>query len=258
MPFTPSHAAAVLPLVGTRLSPAALVIGSVAPDLPYFLPLSVRGLTHSPLGIVTIDLAIGIVVFAAWIAFLRAPALDYSPNWLRQRIDPKPRWRAEQPGMAGVATTAALLVAALLIGITTHVVWDLFTHEGWFTDVAPAFNAMLGPAHIVVWLHLASSVVGAAIIAIWARRWVRRVPEDPDLRPSKLTDRARRTTWIVLVTLTILAALVTWLTSLALGYSAVDWGILFLASIFAISVSGAVLLVLCIIWHFSRRRKGNP
>ncbi|MEE2045837.1 DUF4184 family protein, partial [Nocardiopsis tropica] len=38
MPFTLSHVAAVLPLARTRLPPAALVVGSVVPDLPYYLP----------------------------------------------------------------------------------------------------------------------------------------------------------------------------------------------------------------------------
>ncbi|MEI5672079.1 MULTISPECIES: DUF4184 family protein [unclassified Nocardioides] len=37
MPFTLVHPAAVLPLVRTPLVPSALVLGSVAPDLPYFV-----------------------------------------------------------------------------------------------------------------------------------------------------------------------------------------------------------------------------
>ena len=54
MPFTVSHVAAVLPVVGRsgRLPAAALVIGSMAPDYPWFLT---RGrtarLSHSLLGI---------------------------------------------------------------------------------------------------------------------------------------------------------------------------------------------------------------
>ncbi len=42
MPFTVSHVAAVLPLAvgrsGRTLVPTALVIGSIVPDLPYFVP----------------------------------------------------------------------------------------------------------------------------------------------------------------------------------------------------------------------------
>ncbi|MDQ7908342.1 DUF4184 family protein [Phytohabitans sp. ZYX-F-186] len=45
MPFTGSHPAAVLPLVRWGLPPAALVIGSMVPDLPYYLPTPVNVLS---------------------------------------------------------------------------------------------------------------------------------------------------------------------------------------------------------------------
>lgn len=37
MPFTPSHVAAALPFLRTPLIPAALVIGTMTPDLFYYL-----------------------------------------------------------------------------------------------------------------------------------------------------------------------------------------------------------------------------
>ena len=40
MPFTISHAAAVLPLKKSPLPLAALMIGSMSPDFSYFLPMS--------------------------------------------------------------------------------------------------------------------------------------------------------------------------------------------------------------------------
>src|SRR5215207_10039344 len=41
MPFTPSHMAAALPFVRTPLIPSAIAIGTMAPDVPYFVPLGV-------------------------------------------------------------------------------------------------------------------------------------------------------------------------------------------------------------------------
>jgi hypothetical protein len=39
MPFTLAHPAAILPLRGWRyLRTAPLILGAMAPDLPYFLP----------------------------------------------------------------------------------------------------------------------------------------------------------------------------------------------------------------------------
>ncbi len=67
MPFTPSHVAAVLPLARTGLPPTALVVGSVAPDLPYYLPLPVAAATtHGPAGL-WLDVLLGgavLVVYA--------------------------------------------------------------------------------------------------------------------------------------------------------------------------------------------------
>jgi hypothetical protein len=63
MPFTASHVAAVLPLVRTPLLPSALVVGSMVPDLPYFLPLPLTSyVTHSPVGVVSVDALMGLAV----------------------------------------------------------------------------------------------------------------------------------------------------------------------------------------------------
>ena len=59
MPFTPSHAAAVLPFLRTPLPASALVIGSVAPDLPYYLPVDLPWDTHTASAVVTVDLLLG-------------------------------------------------------------------------------------------------------------------------------------------------------------------------------------------------------
>ncbi|WP_328421551.1 DUF4184 family protein [Micromonospora sp. NBC_00389] len=43
MPFTGGHVAAVLPLARSAWrAPSALVLGSMVPDLPYYLPLPLQ------------------------------------------------------------------------------------------------------------------------------------------------------------------------------------------------------------------------
>jgi hypothetical protein len=65
VPFTPSHVAAVLPFARTPLVPSALVIGSMGPDLFYYVPLPIeRSFTHSLTGVFTVDLVLGVVLFA--------------------------------------------------------------------------------------------------------------------------------------------------------------------------------------------------
>jgi hypothetical protein len=81
MPFTGSHPAAVLPLIGTPLPSSALVIGSMSPDLPYYLPLTTASWpTHTAVGIVGIDLLLGGSAWLLWHGLLSAPALDHAPG----------------------------------------------------------------------------------------------------------------------------------------------------------------------------------
>ena len=67
MPFTGSHPAAILPLLRWSLPGSALVMGSIAPDMPMLLPIpAVVHFAHTLLGLLTIDLAIGVIGFALW------------------------------------------------------------------------------------------------------------------------------------------------------------------------------------------------
>ncbi|WP_159317021.1 DUF4184 family protein, partial [Raoultella terrigena] len=97
MPFTPSHAAAALPFLRTPLVPAAVVVGTQVPDLAYYVRVPVpRELSHSLLGLVTVDLLLGGAVVAFWFAVLRRPVLDAAPAFVRRRVvDVGPvGWRA--------------------------------------------------------------------------------------------------------------------------------------------------------------------
>ena len=120
MPFTPSHVAAVLPLRGRAGLPfAALAAGSMSPDLLYYLPgfgWSPAIPTHSLLGVVTWDLAFGLLIWMAW-CWAAGPLRDMSPDVLRSR------WREPGSGFPGWR----LAPIAVAIGSLTHVVWDSFT-----------------------------------------------------------------------------------------------------------------------------------
>ena len=142
MPFTGSHPAAVLPLLGRPLPASALVLGSVAPDLPYYLPLP-SGPTHSALGIVTVDLLLGAAAWVVWHGVLAAPALSAAPRAVRarlvHRVEPGLRSRLASP------VRALLVVLGLVVGAATHVGWDELSHPGrWGTQHLPALAASWG------------------------------------------------------------------------------------------------------------------
>jgi hypothetical protein len=183
VPFTPTHAAAVLPFLRTPLPASALVVGSVSPDIPYYLPGDPGLATHTALAVVTTDLALGGVAWAVWHAVLAAPALAASPAGLRARLAGVPLGLRQR---LSSASAVGLTLLALVVASATHVFWDEFTHAGrWGPEHIPALREVYGPLPGWSWLQEASGLLGAAVLTVWFVRWWRRTPAcDPDRRPA--------------------------------------------------------------------------
>ena len=125
MPFTGSHPAAVLPLLRLGLPASALVIGSVTPDLPYYVDLPVTSAqTHSLTGVLGADLILGICAYLLWHLLLVPPLIWVAPAGLQRRI---PDHLRTGPRLS-TAGDLARVGLALTIGALTHVLWDAFTH----------------------------------------------------------------------------------------------------------------------------------
>lgn len=175
MPFTGSHPAAVLPLLGTPLPASALVIGSMTPDLPLYvrhLDLTIAS-THSAAGILTVDLLVGLLAWATWHGVLSAPAAAGAPPAVRARLA-----RVEvglRPRLRRGPRHLALVLVALAVGACTHVGWDSFTHSGrWGTEHVAALQRTYGPWPGSHWAQVLGSVAGlVAVAAVLAVRWSR-------------------------------------------------------------------------------------
>lgn len=179
MPFTGSHPAAILPFTGTRLPASALVVGSIAPDVPYYLPVDVVWRTHTVLAVVTTDVLIGVLVWGLWHGLLSGPALATAPAGVRARLAGRVQvgLRTRLTALDRIAWT----LLALVVGAGTHVLWDEFTHEGrWGVEHLPALadTWWLLPGHR--WLQYLSSVAGILALLIWSRRWWQRTPPRPE------------------------------------------------------------------------------
>ncbi|MFI1487800.1 DUF4184 family protein [Streptomyces sp. NPDC020747] len=182
MPFTLSHPAAVLPLMRRPFVPAALVAGSVAPDVPYFLarlgvsetgpqdwygPLLNATETHSfDAGLlVGLPLAVGLV--AAY-RMLRAPVNALLPSGLRL---PEPE---RMTGLRAKARYTMWLLVSALIGIASHLAWDAFTHGDGFlvTHVEVLRASALGGLTVARLLQYVSTVFGLTVVGrhLWRRR----------------------------------------------------------------------------------------
>jgi hypothetical protein len=247
VPFTASHAAAILPLLRTPLVPAALVVGSVMPDLFYFVPGDVeRGFSHSLVGALTLDLGVGLLVFALWQAVFRRPAADFAPEWLRMRLP-----ASDARPSAGYVAIAA---ASVLVGIATHLAWDLFTHRGWVTDVAPWTGADVGGMPLVKWMQHGSTVLGAAIIVVWFVLWVRRTPRG-EADTSRLGRLGRTVGWVAVVVPSLVVALAYWITGMAQGLGPFDPDLVFRSVRLCVGSAGLLAVLVCLCWWAARPRR---
>jgi hypothetical protein len=175
MPFTGSHAAAVLPLARLGLPASALVIGSMVPDLPYYLtPLGHAKQTHTLSGVLWVDLPLGLVALLTWQALVGPAVVALAPPPAADRLAAYPIGpRRTLGGLRPFATS----VAALILGSATHVAWDSFTHVGgWVVTRVGWLRADLGPLAAYRWAQYASGAAGAVIVAIWCAQWWRRHP----------------------------------------------------------------------------------
>jgi hypothetical protein len=207
MPFTLSHAMAVLPglrqgrdgMVRGRgpLIASALVAGSFAPDAPYFADSLVHGVfrhgetTHGALGVVLADPLIAAGLAGGWFV-MRGPLTALLPH----------RWQGPVGTVLGcdgsvrpTVRTAAWFWASATAGAATHVGWDAFTHHGrWGVRLLPFLDQDVHGWPLHKWAQYGSSAVGLAVLGVCAVRAVRAVPREapPPRRVPRLSRRARR------------------------------------------------------------------
>lgn len=218
MPFTPSHAVVALPFIRTPLVPAAIAIGAMTPDLPLFirgvgLPYS---FTHS-FGNVVWTALVAFGLFLLWRVVLRPAVGELSPLWLARRVPADWSQSGVEAARAAVGVGArdrlypAMLAASLVLGVLSHIVWDLFTHEGrWGVDVLPALDDVWGPFTGYKWLQYGSSVIGLLVIGIWGILRVNRA--DPRERVDRVLPSGVRIGWWLSLPVVLITA---W----ALGYA---------------------------------------
>lgn len=195
MPWTFAHPAAILPL--RRLCPRwlslpGLILGAMAPDLSYYVGMHGKwsAFCHTPRGVVTLCLPVSLLLLWLLLRFAR-PLTVLLPEPHRSLVRAQ-LWQPPRAAWLGIAVA----VLSILLGATSHVLWDLFTHTGrWGSELLPwlsrpALATAGGPLPLVQLLqHLSTAVGVAAIVAVYwraldAQREV--TPARPDPRRSRL------------------------------------------------------------------------
>lgn len=265
MPITPSHAVVALPFVRSPLQPAAIAVGAMAPDLPLFVratPLS-YAVTHD-FAWVALTAFVAFVLLLVWRMLLRPAARELSPRWLAARLPGG--WRV--PARTGVVETLSLhgqvsaswrgvgiLAISLVIGVVSHITWDLFTHEGrWGAAVLPVIGERWGPLPGYSWLQHGSSVVGGVILLGCAAWWLRRATATASV--DRVFGSWVRWAWWLSLPLTLVVA---WAVGLAVSgplttqFTVAHLGYRVLPP--AVAVWGVVTAALCLAVQLRARRR---
>jgi hypothetical protein len=182
VPFTLAHAAAAYPLRRSRLILSALIIGTFAPDLEFYLRFAPKGpFGHTARGFFLFSLPAALLMFWVFHEVVKQPLAAILPYAVRQRI-PAGSFSLSfrQPYQA------ALVLVSILIGGATHILWDSFTHPSFWPVQHLRFLSqtiglpLFGAVHIYKLLQYASTLFGLTVVFFWFLHWVRTAPEEKE------------------------------------------------------------------------------
>ena len=178
MPFTVSHAAAVLPFRKLNLVSSAFIIGSMAPDFTYILGRTdYRSIGHHFPGILEFTIPASLAALWMFHNIIKLPIIGLLPATMQLRL----RDQTAAFRFAGVRRFLAIL-GSIVFGIATHLVWDAFTHRyTWPYYHLPwlrgkVYVPFIGDMPVQSALQYSSSIFGIAALAIWVLLWYRRTP----------------------------------------------------------------------------------
>ncbi|WP_406449019.1 DUF4184 family protein [Streptomyces sp. NBC_00876] len=206
MPFTLSHAAAVLPGIrrdGTARGPllaSALVAGSFAPDMTYFADTAIPGamefgqVTHSVWGVLTVDVLITAATVALWL-LLREPLVALLPRHWQGRVHACVRGTRRTPAQGPrPLRDGARFAASAVIGAATHVVWDAFTHhDRWGVRLVPVLEGDAAGFPVFTLVQYGSSALALTVLACFTVSALRRAGARP--APAAVPALDRRARW---------------------------------------------------------------
>lgn len=207
MPWTFAHPAAILPLqkIGfLRLPIGALAVGSIAPDIGYYVGLfEVASFAHTIAGIFLACLPVGVACLAL-LHLVREPLLHLLPSCHRDVIR-----AAVEPEKAAPWRRYTARIVALAAGAATHTFWDSFTHAS--GELVRSFDFLR--AHVLsiagrdfyvfnMLQHLSSALGVAVLIGVYAVELRKR----RSLPPPEVTGADRRRYAILLGCVVVSAA----------------------------------------------------
>ncbi|MCW2781385.1 MAG: hypothetical protein JWR35_1834 [Marmoricola sp.] len=241
MPYTFAHPAAVVPLRRYLWLPG-LVAGSIAPDLGYYVPVpGGSGFSHTLRGLFSTDIASSAeLIVAAYL--LIGPVLAVAPAGWRERIT-TPDTLAQLRSVRAALT----LVASVIVGSATHILWDAFTHpQGRAVVHWTVFRDLTIYGHeLYNVLSYLSALGGLVVVGVAVRIWHRNAPTSaPDRWPAVPDLWAR-----IAQAAAVLAFLVGGAVGLAKAHEASGYGSAARFLVGATQGLGLVLFGYAVLWY---------
>lgn len=158
MPYTLSHTIISLPvarIVRGKIPVAALIVGSVSPDLPYLIALTpTEAPGHSVYGVLVYCLPPSLLLLFIWYRWVERPTLELFNLPLRSWLFNTARH--------------VLMIAGILIGAYSHVLWDSTSHlDGAFVVGSKFWNTELYSLPLYKWNQYGSGVLGVMLLSLW-------------------------------------------------------------------------------------------
>ena len=173
MPFTFAHPIAAAPIwlgSGRRLDLPSLIIGSMVPDLSYFLSLHpIKSVGHTLPGIFIegVPYSIGLLLISRYI--LIRPCLALIPQQLARHFPaPKSHFSLKSLDIANI-------VGSIILGAISHLAWDNFTHHtSSLVTHSQLSQFYFGWLSIYQLCQYSSSIFGLVALGIWLFKWLDR------------------------------------------------------------------------------------
>lgn len=250
------HPVAALPFhrpLGRYAVLSALVIGSMVPDMHYFLPLAIsRGESHSIPGLFWFCLPVGLAFYFLFHFVLKQPLSLLLPRSIQRRLHPS----IVSVRLPKVKLGAVLV--SLMVGAMSHLVWDAFTHEyAAGTRAFPALHSIwitLGDYQLAGYevLQQLSNLLGFILLSVCLSRWMRANPPQPSTQgTAKMSIGLQRLIWVSILIIACVFSVSS--VQRASGITESEWLNLHIAlkqaTLAAMASGGLALLAYSLLWQ---------
>lgn len=252
-----AHPAAAIPLTRFGFVLSALIIGSIAPDFLYFLPLtSSEHFGHTPMGLFLFCLPSGMIALWIFHSILKYPLFSLLPDSHQQRV-----CCLLDHFHFGSGRHILLILCSLFLGACTHILWDSCTHYyGWTVQHLPFLSVPLlrtsqGTLKLYKVLQHSGTVVGTLVILYWCAKWLQTAPIGAVPPALRLSNALKLT---IIGVISLLASLIGSITGYVKVSGITDlhsfsYFVVFTARA-GISSLSVELFVFSIIWQVFRRK----